>query len=230
MSKKIIPAIIILISLFYAKNIQAQILYDMGNFRNVAYTAFGYTGAFENNTIGVARRDYVKLLKKEVIGILDLSLPLTRQFFTRHALRKGFQLDLYQKNNMKIPFMFASTSIVRENKYVKYHDITAELGVAPGFYAPKYSLALDLRYEIILFRLTKYTPLYLQDINPEAKRHWEEPYYSIAKLGVMGAINLNRFVISIRTGYERNPTHNKKQVPLYINLGFGIKFGSKPFK
>ena len=230
MSQKIIGIIFVSMSLFCIKNSESQILYDMSNYRNVVYTASGYTGAFENVTIGIARRDYVKLIKKEVIGILDVSLPVSNQFFTRHAIRKGFQIELYQKNNFKIPFMFASTSIVRENKYIKYHDITGEFAIAPGFYTPKYTLALDLRYEIILFRLTKYTPLYIQDIDPEAKRHWEEPYYSIAKLGITAAINFNRFVASIRTGYERNPTSNKKQVPIYVTLGFAVKFGSKPIK
>ena len=211
-------------------NSSAQILFDIGDYRNLSYISTGYNSAFENITIGIARRDYVKLIKREVIGVLDISLPITNHFFTRHAIRKGFQMNLCNKGNFKIPFIFASSSIVRENHFYKFHDITAEFTIAPGIYTKKYSLGFDIRYELIIFRLTKYTNAYLQEINPDARRHWENPYYSIAKVGVMAGINLKHFVLYIKSGYERNPIITKNYFPGYILFGFGYKFGTKPLK
>lgn len=209
---------------------KAQLLFNIGDYRNLAYASTGYNGAFENYTIGIARRDYIKFIKREVVGVLDLSLPITNNFFTRHGVRKGFQIELFMKENLKIPFMFASSSIVRENRFFKYHDITAEFTLAPGIYTLRYSLALDLRYELIAFRYKKYRADYLNEIDPGAKNHWEEPYYSIAKVGIMAGVNLKRFVIYIRTGYERNPISTRNYVPGYALIGFGYKFGTKPFK
>ncbi len=238
MLNKIIFFIFVYLSLFSFLNSNAQVLFNMGNYRNLAYTSTGFNENFENITIGIARRDYVKLIKREVIGLLDASLPLSHHFFTRHAVRKGFQIDVYKKNDFKIPFMFASTSIVREDRYIKYHDITAEFSITPGIYTQKYSLALDIRYELIAFRLKKYHSNYFVDdgkhnINPNEKRHWECPLYSIAKVGIMAGINLKQFVAYIKTGYERLPLDAKKfndVLPGYAVIGVGYKFGKKPFE
>lgn len=212
---------------FYCKG---QVLFDLGEYRNLAYVSTGYNGAFENYTIGIARRDYIRLIKREVVGVLDLSLPITNNFFTRHGVRKGFQMELYKKENLKIPFMFASSSIVRENRFFKYHDITAEFTLAPGIYTTRYSLALDMRYELIVFRYKKFRGDYLNEVDPQAKNHWEKPYYSIAKVGIMGGLNLKRMVIYIRSGYERNPISTRNYVPGYALIGFGYKFGTRPMK
>lgn len=214
-------------------NIKAQVLFNMGNYRNLAYTSYGYNGAFANTTIGIARRDSVKLLKRVVIGILDASLPVTQHFFTRHSLRKAFQIELYKKNDFITQFMFASSSIIRENRYFKFDDITAEFSLIPGLFRKKYSLALDFRYELIVFRHIKYRADYLREKDPTVKSHWESPFFSIAKVGFIAGLNLNHFVIYVKSGYERNPfvsLNFNNFLPGYILAGFGFKFGTRPFK
>lgn len=236
MLNKIIFFIFVYVLLFSIQNSNAQVLFNMGGYRNLAYVSSGFNANFENVTFGIARRDYVKLIKREVIGLLDASLPLSHNFFTRHAIRKGFQIDVYKKNNFKIPFMFASTSIVREDRYIKYHDVTAEFSITPGIYTQKYSLALDVRYELIAFRFKKYRSDYFvndgkHSINPNEKKHWERPFYSIAKVGIMAGINLKHFVAYIKTGYERLPLDAKKfndVLPGYAVIGVGYKFGTRP--
>lgn len=207
---------------------KGQILFNMGNYRNLAYTSAGYNGAFENTTIGIARRDYVRIIKHEVVGFLDVSLPITNRFFTRRSIRKGFQFDIYKKNDFRVPFIFASSSIFRENRYYKFHDVTAEFSFVPGFYSNKYSLALDIRYELIVFRRKAYRSDYLNEIDPGAKSHWEKPYYSIGKFGIMAGLNLKHCVIYIKSGYERNPVLTHNYIPGYLLFGLGYKFGTKP--
>ena len=209
---------------------RAQVLFNMGEYRNIAYCSVGQNSSFENATIGIARRDYIKLIKKEVIGILDFSVPLTNHYFTRHSLRKGFQFDVYHQANFRLPFMFASSSIVRENHLYKFHDVTTEFSLIPGIYTDKYTLALDIRYELIVFRFKKYKSDYHREIDNNVNNHWEEPMYSIAKVGLMAGLNYKRFVIYLKAGYERNPVLVNKYLPLYALIGGGFKFGTKPMK
>ncbi len=207
---------------------KSQVLFKMGNYRNLAYSSFGYNGSFENATFGIARRDYIRVIKKEIIGILDVSIPITNQFFTKHVLKKGLQIDLYESNRFKIPFTLASSSIVRYNSLVKYHDVTSEFTINPGIYTERFTLALDLKYELILFRHIKYSQQYRQDVNSKAVNHWTNPLFDVFKFGVVGGFNFKRWVIYMKTGYERNPFSFKKYIPGYIVLGFGFKFGIKP--
>lgn len=228
-SRKIVISLFVFLS-FLVITSKAQILFNMDNYRNLAYTSIGYTGAFDNTTIGIARRDSIKLIKREVIGILDVSLPVTDRFFTNHTVRKGFQLNVYKKDFFRVPFMFASSSIIRENHLYKYDDITAEFGFVPGIYQVKYTIALDFKYELIAFRHEKFKPNYLRQLNPQAKNHWEEPMVNIGKIGIVAGLNLKRFVIYFKTGYEGNPIPKSNLLPLYALGGFGYKFGTKPFK
>lgn len=71
-------------------SLRSQVLFDIKDYRNLAYLSVGYNGAFPGVLIGIGKRDYVRLIKREVIGILDLSLHVSEHFFTRHVLRKGF--------------------------------------------------------------------------------------------------------------------------------------------
>ncbi len=223
----------------FSVSVKSQVLFDMGKNRNLAYISSGFKDGYANATIGIARRDSIKFLKRELIGLLDVSLPLIqRAFVTKHSIRKGFQIDLYKKVEFRIPFMFASSSIIREDRYFKLHDVTAEFSLVPGFYRKKYTIALDLRYELIVFRLVKYTPEYYVDdhnhnFDPNSKRHWEKPLFSIAKVGFVAGLNLKHCVFYLKSGYERNPFIDfnfKSFLPGYAVLGFGYKFGTRPFK
>lgn len=209
---------------------KSQVLFKMGDYRNLSYSSVGYNGSFENLTVGIARRDYIRLIKKEVIGILDVSLPITNQFFTKHVIKKGLQIELYKNEKFRVPFTLASSSIVRENTFFKYHDITSEITINPGMYAGRYTLALDLKYELILFRHVKYSQQYRQEVNSKAVNHWTSPLFDVFKFGVVGGLNFKRWVAYIKAGYERNPFSLKKNIPGYIVLGFGFKFGVKPIK
>ena len=209
---------------------KSQVLFKMGDYRNLTYSSTGYNGSFANITIGIARRDYVRLIKKEIIGILDVSIPITHQFFTRHVIKKGLQIDLYKSKRLKIPFTLASSSIVRQNNLFKYHDVTSEFTINPGIYDEKFTLALDLKYELILFRHIKYSQEYRQEIDSKAVNHWTNPLFDVFKFGVVGGFNFKRWVVYMKTGYERNPFSFKKYIPGYIVVGFGFKFGTKPMK
>jgi hypothetical protein len=222
--------------------LKAQILFDMGQYRNLGYTSYGFNNDFENVTIGVARRDYIHKIKREIVGLLDVSLPLSDHFLTRHAVRKGFQIEAWKKNEYKIQFMFASSSVVREIPFYKWHDVTAEFSLVPGIYRPKYTIALDLRCEIIALRYRKCLSDSVKDADPTAKKRWDEPFYPVGKAGIMFGLNFKRMVFYVKTGYERKPTPSNPLIisktlpayflniiPAYFVFGFGYKFGTKPF-
>lgn len=209
---------------------KAQLLFDMGSYRNLLYTSGGYNGAFSNITIGAARRDFFRLAKKEVIGILDISIPLSNRFFTKQVIKKGFQFDVCKYGYFRLPLTFASSSIIRHDSWVHYHDITAELTLNPGIYTARYTLALDCRSELIVFRRIKYSPLYKHDVNSKAVNHWSEPGFDIFKFGIIGGLNFRRLAVYVKTGYERNPMPLKNYIPGYIVAGLGFKCGTKPMK
>ena len=208
----------------------AQLLFNMGSYRNLVYTSVGYNGFFGNSTVGVARREYFKLIKKEVIGIFDVSLPISDKFFTKHVIKKGFQFTIFENKKIKIPFTFASSSIARRNSFLRYNDITAEFTINPGIYSAKYSFALDCKYELIVFRHIMYSQRYKKEIDAAVQNKWTNPLFNIFKIGIVGGLNLKRWVIYIKTGYERNPFSNKKNIPGYIVLGLGLKLGTKTMK
>jgi hypothetical protein len=233
----------LLILALISLTLKSQVLFNMGEYRNLAYTSAGFNNSFENVTIGIARRDYIKKIKREVIGVLDVSLPLSPNFFTRRSVRKGFQVDLWKKNDYKIPFMFASSSVAREDRYYKYHDATAEFSIAPGIFRKRYTLALDLRCEMIAIRYRHCINDSLSDADPRAQKHWTFPWYAIGKAGIVGGLNLDRFVMYIKMGYERKPINSLNLnipkyipadvlnlVPAYLVIGFGYKFGTKPLE
>jgi hypothetical protein len=209
---------------------EAQSLFKMSSYRNYIYASGGYNGSFGNATVGIARRDSFRLIKKEVIGIIDISVPISNQFFTKHLIRKAFQFDLYANEKYRIPFVFASSSILRKNQFYKIEDITAEITINPGIYREKYTLALDLRYELVVFRHIKYSKQYLHDVDNKALNHWNEPLFDILKFGVVGGLNFKRVAIYMKTGYEENPFSFKKYFPGYVVLGVGYKYGTKPMK
>ena len=205
-------------------------LFKMDDYRNFIYSSVGYNGAFGNATIGIARREYFRFIKKEVIGIIDISIPITNDFFTKHVIRKAFQLDLYTNGKYRIPFVFASSSILRQDQFYKIEDITAEFTINPGIYKEKYTIALDCRYEVVAFRHTKYTEQYKHDVDSKAVNHWSEPLFGVVKFGVIGGLNFKRLSVYMKTGYEENPFSLNKYIPGYILLGIGYKCGTKPMK
>ena len=223
--KKYLFIVLILVS-FTCK---AQLLFNMNDYRNLVYSSGGYSGGFSNITVGIARREYIRRIKKEVIGIVDISLPVSNQFFTKYFIKKGFQFDLYKNKDLRLPFTFASSSIERQNEFFKYHDITAEFTINPGIYKEKYTLALDCRYELIVFRHIKYSQQYKNDIDSKASNHWTRPLYDILKVGIIGGLNIKKLVVYIKTGYERNPSVTN-YIPGYIIVGIAFKCGTKPMK
>src|ERR1700738_4728547 len=100
MRKKIIYFFVLFLPLVFSTKVKAQVLFNMADYRNFAYTTAGYNGYFANVTIGIARRDYSRLFKREIIGILDVSLPLSNHFFTRHSVKKGFQVFIYDNKGI----------------------------------------------------------------------------------------------------------------------------------
>lgn len=222
--------IIILLCLVFSFRNEAQVLSTFTPYRNVTYVSAGVNNSFANTTIGIARVDYVKLVRKQVIGLLDISLPITNKYFTRRSVRKGFQFDIINKDNFRVPLLIASSSIFRESKFYKVHDVTLEVAFSPSFSKGKYYFALDLRYEFILFRHYKYSQLYLNEINPTAKSHWEQPNNSIGKAGIVCGVDLKKWFFQFKCGYEKYPSAIHQLIPAYVVLGGGFKFGSKSMK
>jgi hypothetical protein len=223
MSKYAVVIYFILIGSF----VRGQVLCDMYPYRNVTYINTGLNNAFANTTIGIARSEYLKCINKKIIGILDISLPVTDLFFTRRSIRKGLQLDLINKNDFKLPFLIASSSIFRRDDYLKIHDVTLETAFSPGIYKKHFFLALDLRYEIIFFRYYVYSKLYQSEKNSLPKNHWEEPNNSIAKIGLICGLDLKNYFLQFRCGYEKYPSVVHQLIPAYMVISGGLKFGSK---
>lgn len=221
---------ILLFFLLIGFAIKCQVLSNFGSYRNVSYIHTGMDNGFANTTLGIARIDKFRFSKRKIIGLLDISLPISNRFFTRRSVRKGFQIDLMNNNYFRLPLCVASSSIFRKNRYFRVHDLTLELALSPGIYKQKYYIALDVRYEIILFRHYHYSQTYLSEINPSAKNHWEQPNKGIGKYGIVCGVDFKRYYLQFKCGYEKYPSTIDQLFPAYGVVGAGFKFGTKPMK
>ena len=100
------------------KVIKAQLLNELGEHHNQFFVGTGYTESFANVTYGINHVRYFKILKRDVVGILDFRSPISNQYFTRFIFRKGFQLDVYKRRDFKIPIALITSSVRKTISFI----------------------------------------------------------------------------------------------------------------
>ena len=203
---KIIKPLIVLL-LFSSVKLKAQLLTELGEHHNQFFIGSGYTESFGNLTYGINHKRYFKRLKKQIVGILDFTSPLSEHYFTRFIFRKGFQLDLYEKNNFKLPMAIVTSSVKKKLYFFGFHDIFTDLYLLPGIYRQKFTVAADLSCKFILLHKVHHDH---PNSDPNQKVHREN-----ISAGIILARNFNRFSFIFRGGFQQISDWEFTKAPFY---------------
>jgi hypothetical protein len=206
----------------FFKNSRAQLLTELGEHHNQFFVGTGYTESFANITYGINHQRYFKRLKKEIVGILDFTSPLSDQYFTRFIFRKGFQLVVYKKNYFRVPVALVTSSVKKKVYYFGFHNIITDLYILPGIYKEKYTIAADLSCKVLLLHRIHHDQI---NSDPEKKIHRLN-----FTLGIILAHNIQRFSFIFRGGFQQISDWEFTKAPFYANGTVAFKLNFKKHK
>lgn len=198
--------------LIYSGIIKGQLYTNLGEQHNQIFMGAGYSDSFSNIHYGINHVHYLKIIKRDLIGILDFSTPLSHKYFTRFIFRKGFQLDLYKKKDFKLPISIITSSVKKHLYLFSFHDIVTDFSLMPGKYTGKYSIAAEVSIKYIWFRKAHLTPEYYQQsyINSNIGRHKVN-----VSAGLILAYNIKRFSFIYRIGFQEISDWEFTKNPIY---------------
>jgi hypothetical protein len=226
MAFKKITSICLLFVCLVHQNAQAQLYSNLGSFRNQIFVGSGYTQSFGNISYGINHSRFFKRLKRDVVGILDFSSPLSNRYFTRFVFRKGFQFDACKKNDFRLPVAIITSSVRKHLSLFNFHDIITDFYVFPGIYKQKYSIAGEVSLKVLWRHVTHYNHDYYTQANlhpaPTAKNHRVN-----LSFGIILGYNTERFTFLFRGGYQQITDWEFTKTPFYAFGMAGYKFNFK---
>ena len=220
-----------ILSLFIAVVIclpaKAQLFTKLGNYHNQFFVGAGYSESFSNISYGINHTRYFKCFKRDIVGILDFSSPLSYKCYTRFVFRKGFQFDIYKKNNFKLPMAIISSSVSKHLYLFNFHDIVTNVCLMPGIYTENFTLAADVAANFLLMQKTHYKDAYNKENTPKVDARTERVSISA---GIILAYNLQRFSIIFKGGFQQITRWEWDKKPLYAVgiLAFKLNFKKHP--
>jgi hypothetical protein len=204
---------------------QSQLYTNLGGeHHNQFFIGAGYSESFNNISYGFNHVRYFKRIKRDVVGILDFSSPLSHRYYTRFIFRKGFQVDLYRKNNFKLPISVITSSVKTHLSLFSFHDIITNITFLPGFYRKEYTFAAEASLKVEWFHRKKLSPEYFKqtDINPDLKHH-----YLNVSIGGVFAYNVKRFSFIGRAGFQQVSDWEVYKSPFYATGTIAFKLNFK---
>ena len=202
---------------------KAQLFTKLGNHHNQLFVGAGYSESFLNVSYGINHTRYFKCFKRDIVGILDFSSPLSYKCYTRFVFRKGFQFDIYKKNNFKLPIAIISSSVSKHLYLFNFHDIVTNICLMPGIYTEKFTLAADVAANFLLMQKTHYKDAYNKEGPPKLDARTERVNISA---GIILAYNVQRFSFIFKGGFQQITRWEWDKKPLYAVgiLGFKLNF------
>lgn len=194
--------ILLLITLAIGSSFRAsaQLLNNLGEYRNQLFLNSGYYLSFGNYSVGWIHKEHPKFLKRDIAAIIDFSFPLSDTSHTKFVFRKGFQTNLVKNETWRLPIALIGSSDKVVTHITRIHNFVTDLFFNPGIYKKRYTVALDLDYKVIWFSHNKElrgpTPAY-QNNNRLAHVH------SKVAAGLALGLNSKRFTYLIRGGYQQ---------------------------
>ena len=189
---------------FFITKFNAQLINQFDQNRNIIYLSVSHLGTSLNSSMGYSRSDSLKKLNLEIIGFLDVLVPLNVNHFNKVAIRKGFQSNLIKVNFFSIPLVFSSTSVHRQNKLQNRHDITFDLDFFPTYRFSNLNLSLCLGSELIAFSFIKKNTANDQTKVINTDSHWEKIMKYVPKIGIQINYGLKRISFFLKSDLERN--------------------------
>ncbi|MGZ3932665.1 MAG: hypothetical protein ACXVP0_15465, partial [Bacteroidia bacterium] len=161
--------------------------------------------------------------------ILDFSSPVSAKYYTRFVFRKGFQLDVYKKKDLKFPIAIVTSSVRKHLHLFNLHDIITDFYFLPGIYHKKYTLAGEFNLKVLWRQKALYNADYYQqaDVTPPPNANANRINVSI---GVVLAYNLKRFTFLFRGGYQQVTDVEFTKAPFYAVGALCCNFNFKKHK
>jgi len=198
----------------------AQLFTKLGEHHNQFYIGLGYSDSFFNTTYGINHTRYFKRLKRDISGILDFSSPLYYKYYTRYIFRKGFQFDIYKKNDFKLPIAIISSSVKKRLPLFNFHDIITNISLLPGIYKDKYTIAGVISFNFLWFHRIHYNDEWYKQNGTKPNTNSEKINIS---LGLVFAFNLQRFSFVFKGGFQQMSNWEFIKKPFYAVGVFAYK-------
>ncbi|MEO8759614.1 MAG: hypothetical protein ABI388_01460 [Bacteroidia bacterium] len=218
----------LLLSLLFYTSAKAQLVTNLGEHHNQFFVGSGYYESFANITFGLNHTRYFKRIKRNIDGIIDFSLPLNDEIYTRFVFRKGFQFNVFKKNNFRLPLAFISSTVRKHLSLFDIHEFITEVCLLPGIYTNKYTIAADLSVNFLWFNKVHYNPAYNKDsshVNPNTNHQKVN-----IKAGIILAYNLTHFSFIFKGGFQQINTLEFNKMPFYATAILAYKLNFKKHK
>jgi hypothetical protein len=199
------------------RELYAQLLTELGEHHNQLFVGSGYTESFANITYGINHTRYFKRLKRDIVGILDFTSPISNHYFTRFIFRKGFQLDAYKRKNFRIPVALITSSVKKQFYLFAFHDIITDLYILPGIYTPKYTIAADISFQFLVRHKVNHHDQASSDSNMKLHR-------TNVSAGIVLVRNVKRFSFIFRGGFQQISYFEFTKAPIYAIGSLAYKF------
>lgn len=214
----------LLLSFIFYSSVKAQLVTNLGEQHNQFFVGSGYSESFANITYGLNHTRYFKKLKRNIDGIIDFSSPLNAKYYTRFVFRKGFQFDIFKKNNFRLPIAIISSTVRKHLSLFDFHEIITEICLLPGIYTDKFTIAADLSANFLWHNKVHYNAAYYKDhsnANPNTNREKIN-----IKAGIVLAYNLKRFSFIFKGGFQQINTWEFIKMPFYATgiLAYKLNF------
>ncbi len=213
----------IFLSIVLHTTCSAQLFTKLGDQHNQFFVGSGYSQCYGNITYGINHARYFKIIKRDVIGIIDFSSPLYYKYYTRFVFRKGFQFDICRKNNFKLPIAIISSTIKKHFSLFNFHDIITGVSVLPGIYTDKYTIAVNMGIDFLWLHKVHYNDVYYNVNSPRPNPANEKINLNI---GIVLAYNLQRFSFILKGGFQQITHWEFTKEPIYAVgiLAFKLNF------
>ncbi|HXU25872.1 MAG TPA: hypothetical protein VN698_01480 [Bacteroidia bacterium] len=214
----------LLLSLVFYTSVKAQLVTNLGEHHNQFFVGSGYSESFANITYGLNHTRYFKKLKRNIDGIIDFSSPLNAKYYTRFVFRKGFQFDVFKKNNFRLPLAIISSTVRKHLSLFDFHEIITEVCVLPGIYTNKFTVAADVAVDFLWFNKVHYNAAYYKDsINVKPNTNHQKVN---VRAGVVLAYNFKRFSFIFKGGFQQINTWEFVKMPFYATgiLAYKLNF------
>ena len=220
---KILLIIVVIGSSFKAS---AQLLTNLGEYRNQVFLNSGYYLSFGNYSVGWIHNERIKFLKRDVAGIIDFSFPISNTSYTKFVFRKGFQTNIWANDKFRIPVALISSSDKVVTNLARIHNFVTDFFFNPGIYKKKYTIALDLDYKVIWFSHNK--EINTQANAPENSNHPSRVRTKFA-MGLALGFNYKRFTYLIRGGYQQTADLIGNAYDFYaiVQIGYNCNFKNR---
>jgi hypothetical protein len=203
-------------------NASAQLLTNLGEYRNQVFLNSGYYLSFGNYSLGWIHSERWKLIKRDIAGILDFSFPFSDTSHTKFVFRKGFQTNIWANDKFRLPIAIISSSDKVVTNLLRVHNFVTDFFFTPGIYKKGYTIALDLDYKVIWFSHKKERDPHLPQQNNNRLAHARTKFAAGVALG----LNYHRFTYLIRGGYQERADLAGNAYAFYaiFQLGYNCNF------